>query len=65
MDYFVQLVRGLQALSTAGVVHRDLKPANVLLKGKIIKIADFGLARKYSKGDMFNSYKGTPLHMAP
>ena len=65
MVYFVQIVKGLQVLSASGVVHRDLKPANVLLKGKTIKIADFGLAKRYNNGDMLNSYKGTPLNMAP
>ena len=28
-----------------GYIHRDLKPANLLLKGGIIKIADFGFAK--------------------
>lgn len=65
MGYFTQLIRGLHVLSVSGVVHRDLKPANVLLKGKTLKIADFGLAKKYNAGDMLKSYKGTPLNMAP
>ena len=25
-------------------LHRDIKPANILIKNKVIKIADFGLA---------------------
>jgi serine/threonine protein kinase len=52
-------------MSTVGVVHRDLKPANILIQGKTLKIADFGLAKKYHNGDMLTSYKGTPLNMAP
>lgn len=27
-----------------GIVHRDLKPSNILLKNKVWKIGDFGLA---------------------
>jgi serine/threonine protein kinase len=65
LAYFGQIIKGLQVLSAAGVVHRDLKPANILIKGKTLKIADFGLAKKYFNGQMLNSYKGTPLHMAP
>lgn len=65
MEYFIQIIKGLQVLNASGVVHRDLKSANIMLKGKIIKIGDFGLAKKYRQGDMMSSYKGTPLNMAP
>lgn len=65
MNYFVQIVKGLTVLKNAGVVHRDLKPANVLLKGKTVKIADFGLAKRYNMDQMLSSFKGTPLNMAP
>ena len=47
LNLFSQVVKGLQVLGAAGVVHRDLKSANLLMSGKNIKIADFGLARKY------------------
>jgi serine/threonine protein kinase len=47
------------------VMHRDLKSANIMFKGKNIKIVDFGLARKYSKGEMLKTYAGTPFNMAP
>jgi cyclin-dependent kinase 12/13 len=47
------------------VVHRDLKSANLLISGKYIKIADFGLARKYEKNSLMNSYKGSLFSMAP
>ena len=65
MHYFIQIIKGLQILHASGIVHRDLKSANILLSGKNIKIGDFGLAKKYRKGDLLNSYKGTPLNMAP
>lgn len=50
MRIFSQLVKGMNAMKKMNIIHRDLKPANIMLKGNIIKIIDFGLARKYSKG---------------
>lgn len=45
----LQIFKGLQYLHNKFIVHRDLKVSNLLLTDRgIIKIADFGLARKYS-----------------
>lgn len=45
-----QMLQGLLFCHTKGYIHRDLKPHNLLVdvKTNIIKIADFGLARKYN-----------------
>ena len=48
--WFTQLLEGVKAAHTAGVIHRDLKPENVLISGDAagrqqIKVLDFGLAK--------------------
>ncbi len=44
----IQLFKGLRHLHQNFIVHRDLKVSNLLMTDKgILKIADFGLARKY------------------
>ena len=46
----VQVFKGLKHLHQSFIVHRDIKVSNLLMTDKgIVKIADFGLARKYSR----------------
>ncbi|KAJ1929956.1 hypothetical protein FBU59_007000 [Linderina macrospora] len=50
-----QLLSALAHLHTNWIVHRDLKTSNLLMaNGGLLKVADFGLARKYGSplGDM-------------
>lgn len=49
----IQLFNGVQYMHKNFIVHRDLKVSNLLLTDKgQLKIADFGLARKYGSADM-------------
>lgn len=65
----VTLCNALEYLHGKNIVHRDLKPENILLASKEpnapIKLADFGLARVYTKATMMKTACGTPGYVAP
>jgi len=66
-DYYLPLLKGVEAIHAKDISHRDLKPENVLMDGTTPKIADFGLACSICMQPVTQSLdvKGTPAYMSP
>lgn len=65
-----QLLSGIAYLHASDIVHRDIKPENILLSADgVVKIADFGLARRVDgvASDQYclSSILGTPAYCSP
>ena len=64
-DITYQILLGLYHMHKYGFFHRDMKPENLLLTGKKIKIADFGLAREIRSIPPYTEYVSTRYYRAP
>ena len=67
-----QLLSGLTAVHSEGVVHRDIKPANILLEATgagqpHLRLSDFGIAMRKGEPRLTDSnyVVGTPGYFAP
>ncbi len=68
MDIMRQMLSGLQAAHSEGVIHRDLKPGNIMRdsQGRVV-VMDFGLARSLAGDGMTRTgtMMGTMEYMSP
>jgi len=62
-----QILSGILYLHETGVCHRDLKPENVLCDSNSdrVVVADFRLAKIFSRGELLKTHVGTPTYAAP
>ncbi|NXF22781.1 MYLK2 kinase, partial [Rhodinocichla rosea] len=68
MVFVRQICEGIRFMHHVGVLHLDLKPENILCvsaTGHMVKIIDFGLARRYNPNEKLKVNFGTPEFLSP
>lgn len=65
--YSYQLVRSIAYIHAIGICHRDIKPQNVLVdtNSHILKLCDFGSAKRLIPGEPNVSYICSRYYRAP
>ncbi|XP_026309965.1 serine/threonine-protein kinase Nek11 isoform X2 [Piliocolobus tephrosceles] len=65
IDWFIQLLLGVDYMHERRILHRDLKSKNIFLKNNLLKI-DFGVSRLLMGScDLATTLTGTPHYMSP
>ncbi|NXM36430.1 MYLK2 kinase, partial [Oxyruncus cristatus] len=68
MVFVRQICEGIRFMHHMHVLHLDLKPENILCvaaTGHMVKIIDFGLARRYNPNEKLKVNFGTPEFLSP
>ncbi|XP_077159720.1 serine/threonine-protein kinase Nek11 isoform X2 [Paroedura picta] len=66
IEWFIQLLLGVNYMHERRILHRDLKAKNIFLKNNFLKIGDFGVSRLLMGScDLATTFTGTPFYMSP
>ncbi|GMG47196.1 unnamed protein product [Ambrosiozyma monospora] len=66
INYFRQIINGVEYCHRFNICHRDLKPENILLdRNHNIKIADFGMAALETRQKLLETSCGSPHYASP
>ena len=61
-----QLLSGVAYLHQKWYFHRDIKPSNLLYKNGVLKLCDFGMARRFSRPlERYTQHVCTLVYRAP
>jgi calcium-dependent protein kinase len=62
---FRQVLAAVSYMHMRNIAHRDLKPENILFDGSVIKIIDFGTAKKFNPTKKMKGFHGSSYYIAP
>ncbi|XP_047321250.1 serine/threonine-protein kinase STY46-like isoform X2 [Impatiens glandulifera] len=66
VKFAIDVCRGMEYLHQNNIIHRDLKTANLLMDyNRVVKVADFGVARFQNQSGIMTGETGTYRWMAP
>ncbi|MEJ1285737.1 NIMA (never in mitosis gene a)-related expressed kinase 11 [Cricetulus griseus] len=66
VEWFIQLLLGVDYMHERRILHRDLKSKNIFLKNNQLKIGDFGVSRLLMGScELATTLTGTPHYMSP
>nr|XP_021399028.1 serine/threonine-protein kinase Nek11 isoform X1 [Lonchura striata domestica] len=66
IDWFIQLLLGVNYMHERRILHRDLKTKNIFLKDNLLKIGDFGVScLLMGSCDLATTFTGTSYYMSP